>query len=44
MRLANTASGVVVMENGAAVCSAEQLAAALPHSPATARLSRTSQR
>jgi rfaE bifunctional protein kinase chain/domain len=38
MRLANTASGVVVMENGAAVCTPGQLAAALPGSPAPTRL------
>jgi len=34
MRLANAASGVVVMEHGTAVCTPEQLALALPLSPA----------
>ena len=33
MRLANAASGVVVMEHGTAVCTAEQLRSALPLSP-----------
>ena len=33
MRLANAASGVVVMESGAATCSSEQLVAALTHAP-----------
>ncbi len=36
MRLANAASGVVVMESGAATCSSEQLAAALAHAPTPA--------
>lgn len=36
MRLANAASGVVVMESGAATCSSEQLAAALAHAPSPA--------
>ena len=44
MRLANTASGVVVMENGAAVCTREQLVGALPASPAPVRLAGTSKR
>ncbi len=44
MRLANTASGVVVMENGAAVCTREQLQRALPMSPAPVRLAGTSRR
>lgn len=39
MRLANTASGVVVMENGAAVCTRAQLEGALPKSPAPGLLS-----
>ncbi len=38
MCLANSASGVVVMENGAAVCTREQLTAALPTSPAPVKL------
>jgi rfaE bifunctional protein kinase chain/domain len=33
MRLANAASGVVVMETGAAVCSLSKLRSALPHAP-----------
>lgn len=33
MRLANAASGVVVMENGAVVCPLSRLRSALPHSP-----------
>jgi D-glycero-beta-D-manno-heptose-7-phosphate kinase len=42
MRLANTASGVVVMENGAAVCTRGELEAALLTSPPAVRLSRSS--
>ena len=38
MQLANAASGVVVMENGAAVCTPGQLRSALPLSPAPGRL------
>jgi rfaE bifunctional protein kinase chain/domain len=38
MALANTASGVVVMENGTAVCTREQLERALDSSPAPAEL------
>jgi bifunctional ADP-heptose synthase (sugar kinase/adenylyltransferase) len=34
MRLANAASGVVVMEHGTAVCTPEQLREAWPSSPA----------
>jgi rfaE bifunctional protein kinase chain/domain len=37
MQLANAASGVVVMEHGTSVCTAEQLRAALPASPAPVR-------
>jgi rfaE bifunctional protein kinase chain/domain len=38
MQLANAASGVVVMEHGTAVCSTEQLRAALPLSPPPVRV------
>lgn len=38
MRLANTASGIVVMENGAAVCTRAQLEEALASSPPAVRL------
>ncbi len=38
MQLANAASGVVVMEHGTAVCTSEQLRAALPVSPAPVRV------
>ena len=38
MRLANTASGLVVMENGTAVCSRVELEAALTTSPVPVRL------
>lgn len=38
MRLANAASGVVVMENGAAVCTLGQLRSALPLCPVPTRL------
>lgn len=38
MRLANAASGVVVMETGCATCSREALRAALPLSPSPVRL------
>lgn len=38
MQLANTASGIVVMENGTAVCSRRELEAALGASPAPVRL------
>jgi rfaE bifunctional protein kinase chain/domain len=44
MQLANTASGIVVMENGTAVCSRRELEAALGRSPAPARLSGQSSR
>lgn len=37
MSLANTASGVVVMEHGTAVCTPEQLRAALPFAPPAVR-------
>lgn len=40
MRLANTASGVVVMENGTAVCTRSELEAALRNSPPATRLQR----
>ena len=33
MRIANVASGVVVMENGTAVCQLSKLRSALPHAP-----------
>ena len=41
MRLANTASGIVVMENGAAVCTRSELEEALASSPPAVRLSET---
>ncbi len=40
MRLANAASGVVVMENGTAVCTRAELEGALASCPAPTRLSR----
>ncbi len=40
MELANAASGVVVMENGTAACSLEQLRSALPISPPPVRAAR----
>jgi rfaE bifunctional protein kinase chain/domain len=42
MRLANTASGIVVMENGTAVCTSVELESALATSPAPTKLSRPS--
>jgi rfaE bifunctional protein kinase chain/domain len=42
MQLANTASGIVVMENGTAVCSRLELERALGSSPAPLRLSQGS--
>lgn len=42
MRLANTASGIVVMENGTAVCTRAELEAALASAPAPTRLSNPS--
>ena len=44
MELANAAAGVVVMENGAAVCRPNELAAALAQAPAAVRLARTERR
>jgi len=41
MRLANMASGIVVMENGAAVCSRRELEEALASSPPAVRLGET---
>ena len=41
MVLANAAAGVVVMENGAAVCTPSGLASALPTAPAAVRLAQT---
>ncbi|MCZ6598419.1 MAG: PfkB family carbohydrate kinase [Planctomycetota bacterium] len=41
MRLANAASGVVVMESGTAVCTLSKLRSALPLSPQPARAVRT---
>ncbi len=41
MRLANTASGVVVMENGTAVCTHPQLEEALASSPPSTRLGKS---
>jgi len=41
MTLANAASGVVVMENGAAVCGKPELSTALANAPRPVRLSRT---
>jgi rfaE bifunctional protein kinase chain/domain len=40
MELANAASGVVVMENGTAVCTPEQLAGALSTAPPPVRMAR----
>ncbi|MBK7878192.1 MAG: bifunctional hydroxymethylpyrimidine kinase/phosphomethylpyrimidine kinase [Planctomycetes bacterium] len=44
MVLANAAAGVVVMENGAAVCSPNELASALAEAPVAVRLARTERR
>ncbi|MBI5361709.1 MAG: bifunctional hydroxymethylpyrimidine kinase/phosphomethylpyrimidine kinase, partial [Planctomycetes bacterium] len=44
MVLANAAAGVVVMENGAAVCAPNELASALAKAPAAVRLAHSERR